>query len=220
MINKLHTYRFELFFFSIVSILFGSLFFPKALFADTILPILFLINIIAGLLFFIEKRRQSWITFGLFLIVLLVLGYKLVTRLENASLNYLRFIAYFIFYVLTTLEIIRQVWNAERVNKSVIYGLMSGYIALGLLSFFTYFCIELIIPGSFSGIDYNGIRVEKVDALLYYSYISLMTIGYGDITPVNIFSQKASIFFAMIGQFYLVIITAVVIEKYIRHSNK
>jgi len=220
MINKLHIYRFELFFFSLISILFGSLFFSKAIFASTILPILFLINIIAGLLFFIKKRRQSWITFGLFLIVFFVLGYRFVARVENTSLNYLRFTAYFCFYVLTTIEIIRQVWNAERVNKSVIYGLMSGYIALGLLSFFTYFCVELIIPGSFSGISNNGVMVEKVDALLYYSYISLMTIGYGDITPVNIFAQKASIFFAMIGQFYLVIITAVVIEKYIRHSNK
>ena len=46
-----------------------------------------------------------------------------------------------------------------------------------------------------------------------------MTIGYGDITPSTGTSQKASILFAMIGQFYLVIITAVVIEKYIRHQK-
>ena len=47
-----------------------------------------------------------------------------------------------------------------------------------------------------------------------------MTIGYGDISPVTVMAQKATVLFGMIGQFYLVIITAVVIEKYIRHTQQ
>ena len=81
-------------------------------------------------------------------------------------------------------------------------------------------CIELIEPNSFNGLLPYGTIEEKIDALMYYSYITLMTIGYGDITPVSNVAQKASVFFAMMGQFYLVIITAVVIEKYMRHNKK
>ena len=47
-----------------------------------------------------------------------------------------------------------------------------------------------------------------------------MTIGYGDISPASDMAQKASMLFGLIGQFYLVIVTAVVIEKYIRFIHK
>ena len=57
------------------------------------------------------------------------------------------------------------------------------------------------------------------DKLMYFSFITLMTIGYGDILPVTSLAQKATMFVGLIGQFYLVIITAVVVEKYISHNK-
>ncbi|NAS32027.1 hypothetical protein GTQ40_13660 [Flavobacteriaceae bacterium R38] len=59
-----------------------------------------------------------------------------------------------------------------------------------------------------------------MDSLIYYSYITLLTIGYGEIVPVTPVAQKAAILVGLIGQFYIVIITAVVVEKYIKHSKK
>jgi hypothetical protein len=83
-----------------------------------------------------------------------------------------------------------------------------------------FFSIELAAPNSFSGMVEGGNISDKINSLIYYSYITLMTIGYGDITPISDVAQKATMFFAMIGQFYMVIVTAVVVEKYIRHSEK
>jgi hypothetical protein len=119
-----------------------------------------------------------------------------------------------------TLQIIGQVWNAETVNRSVIFGMMCGYISLGLLGFFTFFIIELATPGSFNGILIDLPISAKIEELLYFSYITIMTIGYGDISPATDMAQKATMLVGMIGQFYLVIVTAVVIEKYIRHTHK
>lgn len=219
MIEKLYTYRFELFFFSIICIIFGSLFFPKDFFANTISPVLFLINILSGILFFIRKRR---LIITVSLIFVIVLGVFLFMAICNAHdyARYLRLVAYFTFYCLVTFQIIKQVWSAKTVNRSVVFGLMSGYVSLGLLGFFSFFCIELFAPGSFNGIPATLPLPEKVETMLYFSYITLMTIGYGDISPITDIAQKASVLFGMLGQFYLVIITAVVIEKYIRHSQK
>lgn len=219
MIASLHKYRFELFFISIIFILFGSLFFPKEFYVDKILPLLFLINISSGLLFFLFKKKKSLITIIIFIIVLVIFLIKLITQSNFETLNYVRLVAYFMFYSLLTFEIIHQVWSAKTVNKSVIFGLMNGYIALGLLGFFTFFCIELLAPGSFNGIDSIASISEKINDLIYYSYITLLTIGYGDITPATDLTQKASVLVGMVGQFYLVIVTAVVIEKYIRHNH-
>jgi len=80
--------------------------------------------------------------------------------------------------------------------------------------------IELINPGAFSGplMETNDI-VLKSDGILYYAYITLLTIGYGEIVPTIPIAQKAAVLVGLVGQFYLVIITAVIVEKYIKHSS-
>ena len=118
---------------------------------------------------------------------------------------------------MVTVEIVRQVWQASFVNKNVIYGLMSGYISLGLLAYFCFRAIEFLHPGSFHGL--TGPESD-INSLLYFSYVTLLTIGYGDILPLNPMSQMVVIITGLSGQFYMVIITAVVIEKYIRHSRQ
>lgn len=218
LLKKLYTFRFELFFCSLILILFGSLIFPKQILNNLIMPLLFVLNIASGLVIFKKRKRQTVI--GMLVLVSLVFLYRLISNSEERILEYIRFFVYFGFYALVTVEIISQVWNAKRVNKTVIYGLMSGYISLGLIGFFVFTCIEMIQPGSFSGLKELGMTAANIDDLMYYSYITLMTVGYGDIAPITDVAQKASMFIAMVGQFYLVIVTAVVIEKYIKHSQK
>ena len=141
----------------------------------------------------------------------------------NENYNYIKLASYFIFYGFVTIEIVKQVWNAKDVGKNVILGLISGYISLGLLSFFLCLTIEIIYPNSFSGITTHAINIgpsEMSDSLMYYSYITLMTIGYGDILPITPIAQKAAIFIGLIGQFYLVVLTAIVVGKYINQSSK
>ena len=141
----------------------------------------------------------------------------------NENYNYIKLASYFIFYGFVTIEIVKQVWNAKDVGKNVILGLISGYISLGLLSFFLCLTVEIIYPNSFSGITTHAINIgpsEMSDSLMYYSYITLMTIGYGDILPITPIAQKAAIFIGLIGQFYLVVLTAIVVGKYINQSSK
>ncbi len=54
---------------------------------------------------------------------------------------------------------------------------------------------------------------------MYYSYITLLTIGYGDILPVTTLAQKAAMLIGLSGQIYLVVITAIVVGKYISQSQ-
>ncbi|MCO4820823.1 MAG: two pore domain potassium channel family protein [Flavobacteriaceae bacterium] len=220
MINTLYNIRFELFFYSLICVLFGSLFFPLEIYADTISPVLFLLNFLSGMLFFIHRKKQVLIVVLIFIIALGIFLFNTIGNTEENSIRFLRLVLYFIFYCLVTLQIIGQVWNAETVNRSVIFGMMCGYISLGLLGFFTFFIIELATPGSFNGILIDLPISAKIEELLYFSYITIMTIGYGDISPATDMAQKATMLVGMIGQFYLVIVTAVVIEKYIRHTHK
>ncbi|GGG59619.1 ion channel [Bizionia arctica] len=217
--KKLYTYRFELFFFSLTTILFGSLFFSEILYSEVISHVLFLTNISSGYIIFSKKPEQSKISISLLILALIVIIYRFIDNSISNTTDYIKVSIYFVFYTLITFEIIRQVWRSKEVTKSVIFGLMSGYVCIGLLGFFVFFSIELASPNSFYGLTKGATIAENIDSLMYFSYITLMTIGYGDITPISNVAQKATMLFAMMGQFYLVIVTAVVVEKYIRHSN-
>lgn len=220
LISKLYKYRFELFFFSQLVVLFGSLITPIELFDEVLMPILFSINIISGIILISKKRKYAWFFSILFMLSLMVFGLDMIQKGESNTSSFLKFSIYFVFYTTVTLELIKQVWNAKSASKKVIIGLMSGYISLGLIAFFIFSSIELSTPESFNGLLINGEGFSgKIDSLLYYSYITLLTIGYGDIQPVTAIAQKASVLIGLLGQFYIVIITAIVVEKYFVSSN-
>jgi len=221
MFDKLYPYRFELFLATQLSILFGSLVMPISWFENWIMPILLLFNIGSGILLAFKKKRlfRFLLAFLAVSILLVVTGF--IDSGVDKNFDYLKLASYFIFYGFVTVEIIKQVWKAKVVSKNVILGLISGYISLGLLSFFLCLTIEIVYPNSFTGTAIlAGVNTDITDQLMYYSYITLMTIGYGDILPVTPIAQKASVFIGLIGQFYLVILTAIVVGKYINQSIK
>ncbi len=153
---------------------------------------------------------------GLFVIGMAFYLAKMVLREGiGEGLELLRLGFYSVFYTIVTIEIILQVWRVSQVNRNVIFGLICGYLSLGLIAFFLVLGIEIAEPGSFSGLPDAVDAGDKGEALLYYAYITLMTIGYGDMAPLKPVAQKAAILIGLVGQFYLVIITAVVVGKYI-----
>ena len=222
MIKKLYKHRFEIFFTTQLFVLFGSLLFPSALFENILTPILFLLNTLAGILLISKKRKLSLVLISLFVISLLVFCKSMFQTEAVFQDDFLiRLSVYFIFYALVTHQIIIQIWKAKKVSNTVVIGLMCGYISLGFLAFFLFTTIELVEPGSFSGIIIDSSNVSLgLDRIMYYAYITLMTIGYGDIVPMTPVAQKAAIITGLMGQFYLVVVTAIVVGKYIQHNTK
>ncbi|CAL2062924.1 Two pore domain potassium channel family protein [Tenacibaculum sp. 190524A05c] len=221
MYKRLYKNRFEIFLITQLTILFGSLFFPFDFFEYKLLPILYLVSIGAGILMISKNKKLTWFFIILFGIAATVFGFDMIARKQNSENLIIRLSIYFIFHVFVTWNIIKQVWKAKRVTKNVIIGLMSGYISLGFLAFFLFMSIELTNTEAFRGFlmeNSSDINLRS-DSLLYYAFITLLTIGYGEIVPAIPIAQKAAILVGLVGQFYMVIITAVVIEKYIRHSS-
>jgi len=220
MVKKLYPYRFELFLATQLAILFGSLIVPFEWFENTVSPLLSFLNLCSGLILVSEKRKTSIVLFILLILVGLIMFFSSFKSDFIEYLDFTRMIVFFLFFSIVTIEIIKQVWGATVVGKNVILGLISGYISLGLLAFFICLSIEMVAPNSFSGIA-NSITYDNilVDRLMYFSYITLMTIGYGEIIPVTSLAQKATILIGLMGQFYLVILTAIVVGKYISQKR-
>ena len=213
--KTLRKYRFEIYLVTFCLFLFGSLFFPADIFQSYIDPLLILLNMIAGFVL-ITMRRKTRRIYGLFFVLMLIFELVRISRPMGGYIDYqiIRLSLLSLFYTVVTIEIILQVMKAREVNKNVIFGVMGGYISLGLIAFFLLLGIHFAEPDSFRGLE--GMQGESLfENLLYYAYITLMTIGYGDISPVKPLAQKAAVLIGLLGQFYLVIITAGVVGKYI-----
>ena len=221
MLRHLFSYRFEILLSSQIAILFGSLLFPAIWFDIYVSPILFILNLLAAVLLFSQNKKKMWFIVILLLIAVIALGIDVSETDHLKTINNIKLVSLFLFYVLLATELIQQVWSAKKVGKNVIFGLISGYLSIGLIGFFICLSIELYHPGAFLGLNYsNGNPVLISEDLIYYSYITLMTIGYGEIVPVVPLAKKAAVLIGLLGQFYLVILTAVIVGKYINQRNK
>ncbi len=216
-----YKYRYEIFLFTQLSILFGSLIFDIDFFKNFLSPLFFIANVVAGIILISKKKKLMWLFIILLSFEVIIFGFSF-SEIKSITLStYLRFFIYFLFYLIVTYEIIINIWYAKLIKRDVILGLISGYISLGFIGYFVFLSVNLGDPNSFEGL--NLIEVGKQsysEGLMYFSYITLLTIGYGDITPLTPVAQKATIFVGLIGQFYLVIITAITVGMFINQENR
>lgn len=217
MINSLFKHRFPILFISLLSILFVGMFVPKTMFDTYVSPTLFVLNILSGLLLISQyKKLVITVTVILIVVCLLYLG-GFILNLEGLIFNLIKIASFFVFYTIISINLIYQVLKAEVVGVNEIFGLICGYISIGLLGVFLCLTVEFIQPNSFSGINPE---LSLNENLLYYSYITLMTVGLGDIIPVTELARKATILLGLAGQIYIVVITAIIVGKYVSHNTK
>lgn len=124
----------------------------------------------------------------------------------------LQFSFSFPFSVLLTYQVTRFVTVTPRINPGTIYASVVGYLMVGVTGAWLNYIIIYFDPAAISLPQASG---YLFDDMLYYSYISLSTVGYGDITPVSGAARSVAMTLAIVGQFYLAIIIAMLVGKYI-----
>ncbi|WP_432472863.1 potassium channel family protein [Amphritea sp. HPY] len=118
-----------------------------------------------------------------------------------------------LFYLFITFELLRYVMNEKVVDFNIISASISAYLLLGVVWAYIYTVIDLNSPGSiFESFSYTD--SDTFLKYLYFSYVTMTTLGYGDISPHTTIAQNWVILQAIIGQFYLAIIVARLVAIY------
>ena len=115
------------------------------------------------------------------------------------------------FYVLTIVVLVRTLLTERTVTANTIYSGVCGYLLLGLLWTHFYIALHYLDPASF---DLTAAELRG-DAGLYFSFVTLTTLGYGDIVPAAARSRSLAILEALMGQVYLTVLVAMLVGKYI-----
>ncbi len=143
---------------------------------------------------------------------LLVIPSVLTNSLFNIGNPEIRIIVNSVFQIAflgyISASIFGYLFNARRVTSNVLYAAVTLYMIIGLIWALIYVLIEVSVPGSFNlGSTRDNIEL-MVNELLYFSFVTLTTLGYGDVTPELEVAQSFVIVQAIFGQLYLAIVIA------------
>lgn len=128
-------------------------------------------------------------------------------------------ITYLLFVSYVGIRVFGYVLMPGEVNPDRIFAAISVYFLIGLGFAVIYGIIELLQPGSFSGLSMDGLGRHSAE-LLYYSFVTLTTLGYGEITPVAPQVRSLAAIEAMMGVFYIAIMVARLVAMYSQSGKR
>jgi len=113
----------------------------------------------------------------------------------------------------------KRIATENNVSANRITGAVVVYLLLGVLWSVAYTMIELSWPGSFTGFDVSG-HSHWDSEWLYFSFVTMTTLGYGDIVPISAIARVAAYMQAIVGQFYIAILVAGIVSAYMAEKNR
>ncbi len=175
---------------------------------------IFLLNVmlsavLLAALYAVSANRQSrLIGLGLGLPYLLTL-WVITLGYEHIMLSVLSRGLGILFLGFTTWILLSHVMQTERVDSEALYGAVSVYLLLGIIWALLYGVIETLQPGSFNvSPALAGDESKAWDDLVYYSFVTLTTLGYGDVAPLSPRVRSLAVLEAITGVFYVAILVA------------
>jgi hypothetical protein len=126
----------------------------------------------------------------------------------------------FVFLLLSTFNTLRHVAIGNDINLNRIVGAICVYLLLGVMWSIAYAVLEILQPGSFNGLTELASPVWNPD-WIYFSFVTITTLGYGDILPMTQTARSLSFAEAIVGQFYIAVLVAGLVSAYIAaQSNR
>jgi hypothetical protein len=111
---------------------------------------------------------------------------------------------------------LRFVLSEGSVSSERIYAALSVYLMVGIMCGLLFCIFEEQWPGSFSfqGLSFVGSKQSTLAHTIYFSFVTLGTLGYGDVLPVGGPARALAVTEAIVGQMYLVVVVARLVSLY------
>jgi hypothetical protein len=126
---------------------------------------------------------------------------------------------YIVVFGLLFVALVESVFGEGAVDLNRITGAISIFLVLGLIWAFIYSLIEINRPGSFTTLDAGAGQLDMVSEFIYFSFVTLTTLGYGDISPLSRPARTMASLQAVTGQLYIAIVIARLVGLQISQSR-
>jgi hypothetical protein len=120
-----------------------------------------------------------------------------------------------LFVIFVIAHLLRFILRARRIDSEVLCAGVATYLMLGLLWAFGYILVARLVPDAFAfGTGPDSSHIMKGFTALYFSFITLSTVGYGDIAPVSGAARMLAMMEATVGILYTTVLIARLVTLY------
>jgi len=150
-----------------------------------------------------QLRLQTGVGFTLSVLIIVVLS----VLLDATGMSSLHLFVLILFYVWATWLAAKQVLFSGPIDGNKIVGAICIYLLMGLIWALLYLFIAQTIPEAFNGLE-QMVWYDNFADVAYFSFVTLTTLGYGDISPIVPIARFLVYMEAIVGVFYMAILVA------------
>ena len=200
-------HRFAWLFFSLLLTLAANPVF-EALFRINPIEVLLAVNLMAAIA---GAAQERWVRALLYLGAVFVAVRVFAAASDASYLLPASSVAWLIAAVLAVFATARHAFGAESVDAEHVCAALDAYLLVGVLFGVGYALLDQVWPDSFGAAAESDLSTMRG---IYFSFVTLATLGYGDIVPTSDVTRGLVILEAVIGQFYLTVVVARLVSLY------
>lgn len=197
--------------FSMLTLIVVCPFFERNLFSKFYFSLVSSLVVIIALYADIERKSVDYLEVALALCSILASVANAIW--DDIFIQSLSTTILILFYLYFSVELITKIVLTEVVSSNLLYAAMAGFLSLGILGALCASLVEDMEPSAYNlpkGIVHMG-----YEHFIYFSFISITTVGYGDMTPNHPIAKSLAILICIAGHLYTVIIFGIIIGKYL-----
>jgi voltage-gated potassium channel len=150
---------------------------------------------------------------GMALAILGTIGNVLAAANDASAFYYVSVATLVAFLLLSIWSALRQVVLGTEISANRLFGAVCIYLMIGVLWALMYGVLQSLDGLAFSG-ELQGDSYDWSLTWVYYSFVTLTTLGYGDILPISVTARALAYSEAVIGVFYMAILVAALVGSY------
>lgn len=211
-IEFLFNYKFALLLFTLVGQIFIPVFFIDFVMHGMMSYLFMSLTMIVSILIFKNLKRHNLLR----IFSAAVMFIMLLTWIEYFSnsiqiVHLFRLVLVSSLYITIFVNIFKEFKNRQDITLDFIFGAISGYLILGLIGSFMSVFIDFFYPNSFAFVS----SAADFQDHIYFNFVTLTTLGYGDVLPITEQGQMHAVLVAIVGQLYLTITIAMIVGRYL-----
>ncbi|MFM7675469.1 MAG: ion channel [Synechococcus sp.] len=127
------------------------------------------------------------------------------------------FLVISVFFITTSVRLVQLLARVPRVNLRVLAGAAGGYVHLGLTGGMVATALQVVVPGTFS-LGAVSSHEALTDRLLYYSFVTVAGLGYGDVLPGNPLGERFAILLSLSSTLYVSLLVGLLLGRFIAYE--
>ena len=207
---KIHIFgNYSLLFFVIILVFIVPLF--QTQFHDELFDVFFTLVYITATLS-VERYRKQFTATAIVIMALMWISSPERLPVVNTISNLLGIL----FFILIVVSFIITISRSKQVNARVILESINGYLLMGILFTIIVAVIMTLNPQAFSFPEgtLNKEQATNFGNYMYYTLVTMSTLGYGDVLPVSPYAKSVATFISVSGQLYIAVIIAMLVGKF------